>query len=84
MNNFKKILGYVWMLLAIGVILFLVYEAQMKITTATDTVKSNVVLQWAIILIIFTPISVGFFIFGKYATEHAYDHLPESSDELED
>lgn len=72
------------MLLALGVILFLVYEAQMKISTAADAVKSNVILQWAIILIIFTPISVGFFIFGKYATENAYDHLPESSDELED
>jgi len=84
MNTIKKLLGYVWMLLALAIILFLVYEAKIKISTATDIAKANTMLQWSIILLIFTPICIGFFIFGKYASEHAYDHLPESSLEIED
>lgn len=84
MNTIKKILGYVWMLLAPTIILFLVYQAKVKITAANDITKANTILQWVIILLIFTPICVGFFIFGKYASENAYDHLPESSLEIED
>lgn len=82
MNTLKKILGYVWMLLAPAIICFLVYEAFVKIGLAKPAEKANVILQWVIILIIFTPISVGFFIFGKYATNNEYDHLPESSADL--
>jgi hypothetical protein len=36
-----------------------------------------------IILLVFTPICVGFFIFGKYASSNEYAHLPESSNEIE-
>ena len=82
MNRIKKILGYLWMLLAPVIVCFLVYEAFIKIGMAKPTEKANVILQWVIILIIFTPISIGFFIFGKYATDNEYDHLPESSLEL--
>lgn len=82
MNTLKKILGYVWMLLAPAIICFLVYEAFVKIGLAKPAEKANVILQWVIILIIFTPISVGFFIFGKYATNNEYAHLPESSADL--
>ena len=70
------------MLMAPLLILFLLYEANQKITTATEAVKSNVVLQWVIILLVFTPICIGFFIFGKYAIAGEYDHLPESSEEV--
>lgn len=82
MNTIKKILGYVWMLLAPAIICFLVYEAFVKIGLAKPAEKPNVILQWVIILIIFTPISIGFFIFGKYATANEYAHLPESSSDL--
>ena len=84
MNSIKKILGYVWMLLAPAIIFFLVFQAKNKIATASEAARSNTILQWVIILIIFTPICVGFFIFGKYASEKAYDHLPESSSDIED
>ena len=84
MNTIKKLLGYVWMLLAPIIILFLLYEANEKIQAASSMTKSNVILQWTIILRIFTPICVGFFVFGKYAAEDAYAHLPESSAEIED
>jgi len=82
MNNIKKILGFVWMALAPAIICFLVYEAFAKIGAAKPIEKANTILQWVIILIIFTPISIGFFLFGKYAASNEYAHLPESSEEL--
>ena len=84
MNTFKKLLGYVWMLLSPAIILFLIYEAVVKIAAASEASKANTILQWVIILTIFMPISIGFFIFGKYAAANEYDHLPESSVELKD
>ena len=83
MNTIKKLLGYVWMLFAPCIILFLVYEAYDKIVKAPAALQSNVILQWVIILLIFTPICVGFFIFGTYANKGEYDHLPASSAEIE-
>jgi len=82
MNSVKKLLGYVWMLLAPVFICFLVYQAAGKISAAPPLQKANVALQWVIILLVFTPICVGFFIFGKYASNNEYAHLPESSSEI--
>ena len=84
MNTFKKILGYVWMLMSPVIILFLVYEAVIKIAAASEVSKANTILQWVIILLIFLPITIGFFIFGKYASQNEYEHLPESSSEIMD
>jgi ABC-type polysaccharide/polyol phosphate export permease len=83
MNAVKKLLGYVWMLMAPALICFLVYQAVEKISAASEIQRANVALQWVIILLVFTPICVGFFIFGKYASANDYAHLPESSNELE-
>lgn len=76
MNTLKKLLGYVWMVLSPAIILFLLYEAFVKIGAATEAAKANTILQWVIILLIFLPISIGFFIFGKYASQNEYDQLP--------
>ena len=84
MNHIKKILGYVWMALAPAIICFLMYEAYVKIGIAKPAERANTILQWVIILIIFMQISIGFFIFGKYAAANEYAHLPETSDELKD
>jgi hypothetical protein len=84
MNTVKKILGFVWMFLAPAIICFLIYEAYVKIGLEVPSKKSNTILQWAIILIIFTPISIGLFIFGWYASIDEYAKLPESSSELGD
>jgi O-antigen/teichoic acid export membrane protein len=84
MNSLKRLLGYVWMIIAPAIICFLVYEAYIKIGFAKPAEKANTILQWVIILIIFTPISYGFFLFGKYAADNEYEHLPESSSELAD
>ena len=83
MNTIKKLLGYLWMLIAVCVILFLVYEAYDKISKATATTQSNVILQWVIILLVFTPICIGLFMFGTYSSKGEYDHLPSASAEIE-
>lgn len=82
MNTIKKILGLVWMALAPTIIWLLASQAIQKIGAATELTKSNVTLQWVIILTIFTPICIGFFIFGFYGLKGEYDRLPESSNEL--
>jgi uncharacterized membrane protein (DUF485 family) len=71
MNQLKRILGLVWMLLGPLVLLFLIYEAIKKNTLATST--SNDLLQWGIIITIFIPIAVGLVLFGYYAWRGAYD-----------
>lgn len=84
MNSVKKYLGIVWMLLAPAIILFLFWQAADKIGKATEATRSNVTLQWVIILIVFLPICIGLLIFGYYAVKGYYDHLPESSAEITD
>lgn len=84
MNAIKKLLGFVWMLMSPVIILFLVYQAYVKIGAASEAAKANTILQWVIILLIFLPISIGFFIFGKYAAQNEYAQLPESSKEIMD
>ena len=84
MNALKKALGFVWILLAPAVVVFLIWQAADKIGKAAEATKANVILQWSIILIIFFPICIGLFIFGYYAVKGYYDHLPESSAEITD
>jgi hypothetical protein len=84
MNNLKKYLGIVWMVLAPLIVIFMGWQAWEKIGLATGAAKANVALQWVIIMAVFIPICIGFFIFGKYSFEGAYAHLPESSKELEE
>ena len=71
------------MFLAPAIICFLASQAFQKIGAASTLTKSNVTLQWVIILTIFTPICIGFFIFGYYAYKGEYAHLPSSSKDLE-
>lgn len=84
MNAIKKYLGALWMFLSPVIVGFLIWQAAEKINTASAATQANVILQWSIILLIFFPICIGFFIFGYYAWQQAYDHLPESSAEITD
>jgi hypothetical protein len=79
MNALKKYLGIIWMALSPAIVGFLIWQAVTKIGAATEATKANVTLQWSIILIIFFPICIGY-----YAFVGAYDHLPESSEEITD
>lgn len=84
MNAVKKYLGIIWMLLSPVIVYFLIWQAADKIGQATEATKANIILQWSIILLIFLPICIGLVIFGFYAYKGAYDHLPESSEEITD
>ena len=77
MNVLKRGLGIVWMLLAPGLVAFMVWQAVDKINSASTTNQSNITLQWLIILFIFIPICIGLFIFGYYSFKGDYDYFPE-------
>jgi hypothetical protein len=81
MNGIKKILGYVWMLLAPVVILLLITGAWMNIDAAGKK-DINQPVPWIIIISIFTPIAIGFFIFGYYCVKGEYHKLPSRSEDL--
>ncbi|MES2645935.1 MAG: hypothetical protein V4717_03590 [Bacteroidota bacterium] len=84
MNEIKKYLGILWILLSPAIVIFLFWQAADKITQASNATRANVTLQWSIILIIFIPICIGLAIFGYYAFKGYYEHLPESSTEISD
>ncbi len=81
MNTIKKYLGLVWMLLAPVVIYILVSGAITHIDLNGIKDINNPVI-WIIIITIFTPIAIGLIIFGWYAFQNEYEHLPDSSEEL--
>lgn len=81
MNQLKRIMGLVWMVIAPVVIYFLVMGAVHNISS-TGTKDINKPIPWIIIITIFTPIAVGLMIFGWYSFKGEYDRLPESSEEL--
>jgi predicted Na+-dependent transporter len=71
MNQLKKILGLVWMLLGPVTIYFL-------ISTAISEIKAKPVIdtqiQWGIFIFVFIPISLGLMIFGYFAWTKEYDN----------
>jgi len=83
MNTLKKLLGLIWMVLGPLTMTFLFIQAIDKVgLTHTDIERTNTILQWAIILFIFLPISFGLMIFGFYAWKGEYERLPESSEDI--
>lgn len=83
MSAFKKLLGFVWILLAPAAVIFMFQQAAEKIGLAAEGVaKTNTALQWGIILFIFIPISAGLAIFGYYSLKGEYDQLPTKSEDL--
>lgn len=85
MNAIKKWLGVIWMLMAPVLVIFMFMQAADKIGKAAEGIaKTNTMLQWVIILIIFIPVCAGLAIFGYYAYQGEYAHLPENSNEIED
>ena len=83
MNSLKKYLGIIWLLMAPAIIFLLVSGAVKYIDLKGAKDIHNPVV-WIIIISIFTPIAIGLLIFGWYALKGEYDHLPESSKEMED
>lgn len=83
MNAIKRLLGIFWMALSPATVLFLVWQGSGKIGHATVITRSNIILQWSIILIIFTPICIGLLIFGFYSFKGEYDQLPKNSADID-
>ena len=79
MNQLKKWLGIVWILLGPFAIYYLIKTAAIEIGKSPDT---NTIIQWAVFVIIFFPIAIGMIIFGYYALKGEYSHLPENSKEI--
>jgi amino acid transporter len=67
----KKIMGFVWMLIAPVVIFFLISGAIQNIGHGTKDI--NKPIPWIIIITIFTPICIGLMIFGYYAIKGEYE-----------
>ena len=80
MNKIKRLLGILWMSSGVASYVLLLKTAtdQINVKPTTDTI-----VQWSIFAIIFLPIAIGFVIFGWLAFKGAYEHLPVSSDEVD-
>lgn len=71
MNQLKKLMGFVWMILAPVIILLLITGAVNNIGNGTKDI--NKPIPWIIIIGIFTPIAAGLMIFGYYAIKGEYE-----------
>ncbi|MEY3442165.1 MAG: hypothetical protein RLZZ519_446 [Bacteroidota bacterium] len=70
MNQLKKYLGIVWMLLGPAGIYFLVSTAMQEIA------KKPVIdtkIQWGVFVGVFIPIAIGLMIFGWFAFKGEYE-----------
>lgn len=81
MNQLKRYAGIIWILLGPLAAVYLV-------RTAMEEVAKKPVLdtyiQWGVFIIVFIPIALGMLLFGYFAWKGEYDHLPESSAEIEE
>lgn len=76
MNKLKQIVGVLCMILSVVLVFFMIYQAYLKVNLAPEGIaRTNTLLQWIIILLVFIPICGGLFIFGKYALRKEFDNL---------
>jgi len=71
MDSLKRALGYLWILIGVAAIVVLVVGAIMNIDI-NGKADINKPIPWIIIIVIFTPISIGLMIFGWYAIKGEY------------
>ncbi|HRP58146.1 DUF6814 family protein [Agriterribacter sp.] len=69
MNQLRKWLGLIWMLMGPLSMFYLIKTAlhQVAVHPVTDTK-----IQWAVFVVIFIPIAIGLCIFGWYAWKGEY------------
>ncbi len=72
MNQLKRFLGILWMLIGPLVFILLLISAIQNINGSVKGDISNPI-PWIIILAIFAPIAVGLTIFGWYSWKGEYD-----------
>ncbi len=76
MQQLKRILGIVWMLLGPVTVFILVWGALTNIDAAGKG-DINKPLPWIIVIAIFTPIAIGLSIFGWYAWKGEFDKIED-------
>jgi purine-cytosine permease-like protein len=81
MNQLKRLMGIIWMVLA-PVVIYLLVAGAIRNISSGGTKDINKPVPWVIIITIFTPIAIGLMIFGYYCLKGEYDKLPESSEDL--
>ncbi len=72
MNQLKKWLGIIWILMGPVAIYYLVKTAFVEIA------KKPVIdtkIQWGVFVVVFIPIAIGMVIFGYYAVKGEYDEV---------
>ena len=74
MQQIKRILGLVWMILGPVTIFILLWGAFTNIDTAGHG-DINKPLPWIIVIAIFTPIAIGLSVFGWYAWKGEFDRI---------
>jgi len=72
MNQLKRFLGILWMLIGPLVFILLLISAIQNINGSVKGDISNPI-PWIIILAIFAPIAIGLTIFGWYSWKGEYD-----------
>ena len=78
MNQLKRLLGLLWMVIGPGLFIVLINSALHNIN-AGGKGDINKPLPWVIIICIFIPIAIGLVVFGWYAFKGEYDTLPVDS-----
>ncbi len=81
MNQLKRYSGILWM--ALGPVAF-VYLLRTALAEIAHKPQTETRIQWIVFLVVAFPIALGLFLFGWYALRGEYDHIPETSAELED
>lgn len=76
MNQLRKYLGIVWLLIGISLALFLLYKA-LTVLGSTAVHPEDYVF-WLVIIAIFIPIIIGFILFGYYAFKGEYSKNTDS------
>lgn len=79
MSQLKKLLGALWIALGPLAIWYLIQTAASEIQ-AKPVIDTKI--QWGVFVVVFIPIAIGLVIFGWYALQGEYEHLPSNSDEL--
>lgn len=78
MNTVKKYAGIIWMLLGPLAIYYLIKTAAAEISRKP---MLDTWIQWGVFTTVALPIAIGMVLFGYYALQGEYDHLPEDSDD---
>jgi uncharacterized membrane protein YadS len=72
MNQLKRFLGILWMMIGPIVFILLFISALQNINSTVKGDISNPI-PWIIILAIFAPIAIGLTVFGWYSWKGEYD-----------